>query len=42
MLKEHRDKISDEDAKNVESALEATRKAMSAGAWRRSAKLRTR
>src|ERR1700741_2148309 len=31
MLKEHRDKISDEDAKNVESALEATRKAMAGG-----------
>src|ERR1700681_3163221 len=31
MLKDHRDKISDEDAKNVESALEATRKAMSGG-----------
>ena len=31
MLKEHRDKISDEDAKNVEAALEATRKAMSGG-----------
>jgi len=31
MLKEHRDKISDADAKNVEAALEATRKAMSGG-----------
>jgi molecular chaperone DnaK len=31
MLKEHRDKIGDEDAKNVEAALEATRKAMSGG-----------
>ena len=31
MLKEHRDKIGDDDAKNVESALEATRKAMSGG-----------
>jgi molecular chaperone DnaK len=31
MLKEHRDKISDDDAKNVEGALEATRKAMSGG-----------
>src|SRR5437868_2319239 len=31
MLKEHRDKISDEDAKNVEAALEATRKAMGGG-----------
>jgi molecular chaperone DnaK len=31
MLKDHRDKISDEDAKNVEGALEATRKAMSGG-----------
>src|SRR5579872_104706 len=31
MLKDHRDKISDEDAKNVEAALEATRKAMGSG-----------
>ncbi len=31
MLKEHRDKIGDEDAKNVEAALEGTRKAMSGG-----------
>ena len=31
MLKEHRDKISDEDAKQVESALEDVRKAMSEG-----------
>jgi molecular chaperone DnaK len=31
MLKDHRDKISDEDAKNVEGALEGTRKAMSGG-----------
>src|SRR6201997_1671462 len=31
MLKEHRDKIGDDDAKNVEAALEATRKAMSGG-----------
>jgi molecular chaperone DnaK len=31
MLKEHRDKISDDDAKNVETALEGTRKAMSGG-----------
>ena len=31
MLKEHRDKISEADAKNVEAALEATRKAMSGG-----------
>src|SRR5450432_1701602 len=31
MLKDHRDKISDDDAKSVESALEATRKAMSGG-----------
>ena len=31
MLKDHRDKISDEDAKNVEGALDATRKAMSGG-----------
>ncbi len=31
MLKDHRDKISDEDAKNVEAALEATRKAMAGG-----------
>ena len=31
MLKEHRDKIGDDDAKNVEEALEATRKAMSGG-----------
>ncbi len=31
MLKDHRDKISDEDAKNVEAALEGTRKAMSGG-----------
>jgi len=31
MLKDHRDKISDADAKNVETALEATRKAMSGG-----------
>jgi molecular chaperone DnaK len=31
MLKEHRDKISDADAKNVETALEVTRKAMSGG-----------
>src|ERR1700692_1803295 len=31
MLKDHRDKISDEDAKNVENALDATRKAMSGG-----------
>ena len=31
MLKEHRDKIGDDDAKKVEEALEATRKAMSGG-----------
>jgi molecular chaperone DnaK len=31
MLKEHRDKISDADAKNVEEALEATRKTMAGG-----------
>ncbi|MGH9558296.1 MAG: Hsp70 family protein, partial [Bryobacteraceae bacterium] len=31
MLKDHRDKIGDEDAKNVEAALESTRKAMSGG-----------
>src|ERR1700686_2200828 len=31
MLKDHRDKIGDEDAKQVEAALEATRKAMSGG-----------
>jgi molecular chaperone DnaK len=31
MLKEHRDKISDADAKNVEAALEATRKKMTDG-----------
>jgi molecular chaperone DnaK len=31
MLKEHRDKIGDDDAKNVEAALDATRKAMSGG-----------
>ncbi len=31
MLKEHRDKISDADAKNVESALEETRKAVASG-----------
>ena len=31
MLKDHRDKIGDEDAKNVETALDATRKAMSGG-----------
>ena len=31
MLKDHRDKISDEDAKNVEEALDSTRKAMSGG-----------
>jgi molecular chaperone DnaK len=31
MLKEHRSKISDEDAKNVEEALEATKKAIGAG-----------
>jgi molecular chaperone DnaK len=31
MLKDHRDKISAEDAANVESSLEATRKAMSGG-----------
>ena len=31
MLKDHRDKISSEDAANVESALEASRKAMSGG-----------
>ena len=31
MLKEHRDKIGDDDAKNVEAALESTRKAMSGG-----------
>ena len=31
MLKDHRDKISDADAKNVEAALEATRKAMAGG-----------
>src|SRR6202171_3648669 len=30
-LKEHRDKVGEDDAKNVESALEATRKAMSGG-----------
>ena len=31
MLKDHRDKISDEDAKNVEEALGAARKAMEGG-----------
>jgi len=31
MLKDHRDKISDSDAKNVEAALEAARKAMGSG-----------
>jgi molecular chaperone DnaK len=31
MLKEHRSKISDEDAKNVEAALEETKKAMASG-----------
>jgi molecular chaperone DnaK len=31
MLKDHRDKISPEDAANVESALEGARKAMSGG-----------
>ncbi len=31
MLKEHRDKISADDAKNVESALEETKKAMTDG-----------
>jgi molecular chaperone DnaK len=31
MMKDHRDKISDADAANVESALEATRKTMSGG-----------
>src|SRR6201985_3190794 len=31
MLKDHRDKISDTDAKNVEDALEATKKAMNDG-----------
>ncbi len=31
MLKDHRDKISDIDAKNVEAALDATRKAMTGG-----------
>jgi len=31
MLKDHRDKISDADAKNVEGALEATRKVMGSG-----------
>jgi molecular chaperone DnaK len=31
MLKDHRDKISADDAKNVEDALEATRKAMAGG-----------
>jgi molecular chaperone DnaK len=31
MLKEHRDKVSAEDAKRVEDALEATRKAMASG-----------
>ena len=31
MLKDHRDKISDDDAKKVEAALEATRKAMTGG-----------
>ena len=31
MLKDHRDKITDDDAKNVEAALEATRKAMAGG-----------
>jgi len=31
MLKEHRDKISDADAKNVEAALESTRKVMGSG-----------
>ena len=34
-LKEHRDKISDADAKNIEAALEATRKAMTGGTIRR-------
>jgi molecular chaperone DnaK len=32
MLKEHRSKISDEDAKNVEEAIEETKKAIQAGA----------
>jgi molecular chaperone DnaK len=32
MLKEHRSKISDEDAKNVEEAVEATKQAIQAGA----------
>ena len=31
MLKEHRDKIGEDDAKNVEAALEGTRKAMAGG-----------
>ena len=31
MLKDHRDKIGEDDAKNVEAALEATRKAMAGG-----------
>src|SRR5260370_33524018 len=31
MLKDHRDKISDADAKNVEDAMAATRKAMDGG-----------
>jgi len=31
MLKEHRDKISDDDAKNVEAALEETKKAIAGG-----------
>ncbi len=31
MLKDHRDKITGDDAKNVEAALEATRKAMAGG-----------
>ncbi len=31
MLKDHRDKISDDDAKNVEAALESTRKTMAGG-----------
>ena len=34
MLKEHRDKICDADAKNVEEALESTRKTMQAGIGR--------
>ena len=34
MLKEHRDKVSDGDAKAVEDALEETKKAMSEGADR--------